>query len=145
MLSLITSCINAKETAQRRPRRSSLLAMGAALILLAGCEPAEQGVSNESESSETQMTDSSEFVEALVILKEGVEGGRCQSWFGKKGFQATPMRAGFLITGTRAEFDKTFGSESDVRTNRQNLPVPDELGELIAEIVRREPPGYHQK
>ena len=119
--------------------------MGAAVILLAGCAPAEQGASNESEGSQMQMTDSSEFVEALVILKEGVDGARCQFWFGKRGILATPMRTGFLITGTRAEFDKTFGPENDVWTKRQNLPVPKKLGELIAEIVRREPPNYHQK
>jgi hypothetical protein len=114
------------------------------VILFAGCEPVEEP-GNESAGSETQMIDSSEFVEAMVILKEGVDGGRCQSWFGKHGLQAIPMRAGFLLTGTRAEFDETFGPERDVRAKRHNLPVPEGLADLIAEIVWREPPDYHQE
>ena len=117
----------------------------AVVILLAGCEAAEQGFSNEAERAQMQMTEPSEFVEALVILKEGVDGECCQSWFNKQGFQATPMRAGFLITGSGAQFDKTFGPEGDVRSKRHKLPVPQELDEFIAEIARREPPNYNRK
>jgi len=88
-----------------------------------------------------------EYVEAIVVLKEGAHRGPTKQWLASHGLAAASMRAGLLASGAKSSFQSAFGADLREVDNPQHgkidLPIPDELQEYIISISIQPNPRYH--
>jgi hypothetical protein len=89
---------------------------------------------------------SSDYIEAIVILRDGADTARVRSWFGDCGFGTTSMHAGLLISGSESLFRTTFGVHQDFGQGSSidtQLPTPTPVQEWVSSIVIRRLPSLH--
>ncbi len=71
-------------------------------------------------------------VEAIVVTREP-RAPQAERWFAERGLQPRSMRAGLLLTGARAAFEKAFGIDLGDVEPPVRIEVPPELrGEALS-------------
>ena len=86
-----------------------------------------------------------DFVEAIVIVHSDSVKPEVASWFHGRDFQALPMRAGFLITGSAATFGEVFHTAIQGRSRDQELPAPEDIRHAVDRITIRQTPDYREQ
>jgi hypothetical protein len=77
----------------------------------------------------------SPYVEAILEWGQSGRDAAAEDWLVARGFQLLPMRAGLLLTGSRAAFEGAFGIDLEHVELPVRLPVPDDLGEAVASVT----------
>jgi len=73
-----------------------------------------------------------DFIEALLVWNERGSSEGVRQWFIDRDFNVTPMRAGLLISGSRATFEAALSvSLGDVEPPVE-LPTPPEVMEHVS-------------
>jgi hypothetical protein len=85
---------------------------------------------------------SEDHVEAILLWSANGPSPAAERWLTDRGLAVTPMRAGLLILGDREVFEAVFGVPLASRDLPLSLPVPAALGDNVAAISIRRPPGY---
>jgi hypothetical protein len=67
-----------------------------------------------------------------------------RAWLERRGLSVTPMKSGFLLSGSRGEIEKSLGVPLDVGDGPATLAVPPDLKEHVASILLPGPRSYHQ-
>jgi hypothetical protein len=87
---------------------------------------------------------SEDHVEAILLWSAKGPSPAAERWLSDRGLMVTPMRAGLLVSGGREAFEVAFGVALAGRDLPVSLPVPVPLGDNVAAISIRRPPGYRQ-
>ena len=85
-----------------------------------------------------------DFIEAVVVVTREEQRSFCMQWFDDR-FSTVPMRAGFLLTGSAADFADLFGVQIGDRTEPIELPIPEPLRDNVERIFVRANPEYHKE
>jgi hypothetical protein len=83
-----------------------------------------------------------EFIEVLLLWNEKGADTSVRQWLHHNGLSTTPLKAGLLISGTRAQFEMVFAVDLDHPQTLQDVKVPAELKEHVLSIgvpKRRQP------
>lgn len=81
---------------------------------------------------------SSDYLEAIVILKPNANIAQVRTWFESRGFNTMPMQAGMLVTGNSSLVAQAFGVGEGVvpvHGAERSLPIPAELQDHVDSIV----------
>jgi hypothetical protein len=95
------------------------------------------------EAGKLEAVMSEDHVEAILLWSAKGPSPAAERWLSDRGLAVTPMRAGLLVSGSREVFEAVFGVALVGRALPVALPVPVELGDNVAAISIRRPPGYH--
>lgn len=75
------------------------------------------------------------YVEAILVWAEGGPSPFVTRWLAAHGVGSTSMRAGLLVSGPMAAFERSFGVELRNAEPPVSLPVPRDLTEVVASIT----------
>jgi len=75
-----------------------------------------------------------DYMEVVLTLIPGGNSDFVSSWFERWGITATPMRAGLLLTGGKADFESALGHHDPA------FAIPSELKDNVSSIIWRPPP-----
>jgi hypothetical protein len=71
-------------------------------------------------------------IEALLLWNERGDSDSVRQWFVDRGFDVTPMRAGLLIAGTKAQFETVLAVDLKDAEPPIQLPIPREITQHVA-------------
>jgi hypothetical protein len=77
---------------------------------------------------------SDDFLEAILIWNTNGPSEAVLQWLQKRGLRLTPMKAGLLIAGTKAQFAATFSVGESSLVASSNIPVPEPLRNHVLSI-----------
>jgi hypothetical protein len=80
------------------------------------------------------------YIEGIVELAQPESAEHVENWLRERGLECIPMRAGFLVTGSRAVFEAAFGVSLLQPGLPFGLPIPRELRSLVASATIPPPP-----
>jgi hypothetical protein len=84
------------------------------------------------------------YVEAILEWAEGGPDPRVEDWLAGQDLEVLPMRAGLLLTGSRARFEHAFGADLGQAVPPVRLAIPDHLREAVASVTIPEPRKIHE-
>jgi len=84
---------------------------------------------------DTQGFDDWPYVEAILEWGEGAPDPAVEHWLAKRGFEFLPMRAGLLLTGSRAAFEAAFGVDLEQLEPPVQFEVPEDLRGAVASVT----------
>jgi hypothetical protein len=84
----------------------------------------------------------SPYVEAILEWRDGGDPA-VERWLAARGLGFLPMRAGLLVTGSRAVFEAAFGVDLELAEPPVRLPVPDQLSNTVASVTIPPPREIH--
>jgi hypothetical protein len=83
------------------------------------------------------------YVESILILNERGDSDAVRPWLVHRGFSVTPMRAGFLVSGPKDNFETTFSVDLAEAEPPIQLPIPREISRYVASFGIPKPRQVH--
>jgi|RhiMetdeSRZDD1v2_1073273.scaffolds.fasta_scaffold73880_2 hypothetical protein len=93
----------------------------------------------------TNPTQPNKHIEAIVVMTSSGDKDAVEKWFLKRSFACIPMRAGFLVQGDDAAFERAFSTRVGLPLKDIKLPVPTELSPHVVSIEIPRLPSYGSK
>lgn len=73
-----------------------------------------------------------DYIESLLVWNERGASDSIRQWFGDRGFEVAPMRAGLLIAGPKARFETVLDVDLKDAEPPIQLPIPREISQHVA-------------
>ena len=82
------------------------------------------------------------YIEAIIEWAGSGPSPVAGDWFTRRGFVVTTMRTGLLISADRGAFDAAFALSLESVEPPVDLPVPDELADVVSSIMIPKPRSF---
>jgi hypothetical protein len=83
------------------------------------------------------------FIELFVKWKPSASIPVARQWFEQRDLTMTAMKAGALLTGSKAQIERAFAISLDDIQPVGNLPLPQQLRDHVETISLMRPRSYH--